>query len=214
MKLRVPRRAAALALVATICACASSPERQAAPDRDRTEDPEFVQAREASQPEFETQADALAAGVYEPFVHPDSIAADRGASGGDRPGAVDRVPGADPTTEELLGTLDRPPTYNPLREADEAAETAPGDLSRADFSWTLQMGAFDTEAGALVRIRQLERQFPDLPLWTEAGGAPGGVPGDTLHRVFMGRFGDRQTAESARARIVGDHPDAWVTRAP
>lgn len=187
--------AVALALLANLAGCASAPARETAPDRDRTDDPEFVAAREAARPEFETQADALAAGVYEPFVHPDSV------TGAVVPpaGAARPSPSGDPTTQELLGTLERPPTYNPV------PTQAP---------WTLQMGAFDTEAGALVRIRQLEREFPDLPLWTAAGDAPAGGAGERLHRVFMGRFGDRGAAESARSAVADRHPDAWVTRAP
>ena len=64
----------ALATVAPL-ACSSSPERRGKATPDRTRDPEFEAAREAARPEFESQAEALAAGVYEPFVHPDSVVA-------------------------------------------------------------------------------------------------------------------------------------------
>lgn len=187
----VVRYSAALVLMIAT-ACASSPERRApATSGDKSDDAEFTAAREAAEREreFETQADALAAGVYESFVHPDSVA-------GRPPPPVTpalttpRVEG-DPSTEELIGTLEPQPTYNPSVESGQ---------------WTIQMGAFNSETGALVRIRQLEQEFPELAQWF--------VDGD-VYRVYLGRFVDRGTAEQWRNHVAQrGYPDAFITRAP
>jgi cell division septation protein DedD len=184
------------ALLAAGCASGGAGRTSAPATRDRTDDPELAAAREAARPEFETQADALAAGVYEPFVHPDSV----------RPGAADPAPfpavipeGPDPSTEELLGTLGAEGPYN--------AVESPRDVPPVGGEWTLQLGAFESETGALVRVRQIASDFPDLPRWyeREAGSV----------RVFVGRFADRVEAERARARVAdAGYSDAWVTRVP
>jgi hypothetical protein len=184
--------------------CASSPERSPAGEpRDRTADAELTAAREAARPDFETQADALAAGVYEPFVHPDSVRAavpDMAAMG--------RDPGGDPSTAELLGTLGEVVPYNGGQE--EPGPTVPEptvDIPPAGGEWTLQLGAFESETGALVRIRQIAGDFPGLPRWYVRDG--GRV------RVFVGRFADRTEAERQRALVAeSGHPDVWVTRVP
>ena len=186
-------------------ACASAPARREPPSTDRTVDPEFVAALEAADREFETQADALAAGIYEPFVHPDSVHAPAGAS----PSPEGEVPPVefgpeDPTTEELLGTLPSPPLYNP--SGDRAVDEAPSPRPTG-AAWTLQVGAFDAETGALVRLRQLERDFPDWPRWhvEEAG----------VYRVYVGRFTDRGAADRARVDIGNrGYGDAWIVPAP
>ena len=191
MSLSVARCGVLLALVIA-GACASSPERRApATSGDKSDDAEFGAARDAAQREreFDTQAEAIAAGVYEPFIHPDSVI------GAPTPPATPelttpRVAG-DPSTEELIGTLEPPPTYNPPVESGQ---------------WTLQMGAFNSETGTLVRIRQLEEEFPELARWF--------VDGD-MYRVYLGRFVDRATAERWRIHVAqGGYPDAWITRAP
>ncbi len=191
MRPSVIRYGTALMLVIT-AACASSPERKApATSGDVSDDAEFTAAREAAEREreFDTQADALAAGVYESFVHPDSVA------GRPPPPATPalttpRVEG-DPSTEELIGTLEPPPTYNPPVESGQ---------------WTIQMGAFNSETGALVRIRQLEQEFPELARWF--------VDGD-VYRVYLGRFVDRGTAEQWRNHVAQrGYRDAFITRAP
>lgn len=199
-------RLAALALWAAFAlGCASS---ETAPPRseprDRTDDPELAAARRAAVPEFETQADALAAGVYEPFHHPDSV----------RPGpppaasAAGVDGGADPSTEELLGTLGVVDPYKedaaPRGEAGDVPATAPPSDGG---TWTLQLGAFESETGALVRIRQIASDFPELPRWYQREG--GRV------RVFVGRFPDRAEAERERNRLAeAGYPDIWVTRVP
>jgi len=197
----------ALLLGALALACASSPRREAPPPQDRTRDPEFVVAVEAAEREFETQADALAAGVYEPFVHPDSV---RPAAPAAAPPAVARAPAQlpepgpdDPSTEELLGTLDRDEPYHPGQESPSV------DAARLSGRavWTLQVGAFGAETGALVRLRQLARDFPDLPRWhaVESG----------LFRVYLGRFADAADAERMLGLVVErGYADAWVLRAP
>lgn len=162
---------------------------------DRTDDPELAAAREAARPEFETQADALAAGVYEPFVHPDSVHPEEVA-----PASADQEleAGGDPSTEELLGTLDDEGPYN----AGIVTEPLPpgGD-------WTLQLGAFESETGAFVRIRQIASDFPRLARWYERDG-------DRV-RVFVGRFSTREEAEAERARVAAaGYRDAWVTPIP
>lgn len=207
------RRAALAALV--VVACASAPAREGGPPpADRTDDPRFEAARDSARPEFETQADALAAGVYEPFVHPDSV---RPAA---REGAVIPVPGVagepggpaprgagDPTTAELLGTLEGGDPYNPPAPVPSEREVVERPVAEPSVVWTLQLGAFTTEAGALVRIRQIERDLPEWPRWYAAG--------DGWVRVYAGRFPDRASAEQAR-RTAADrgYRDAWVTRAP
>ncbi|CAN5309239.1 hypothetical protein BH18GEM1_BH18GEM1_05020 [soil metagenome] len=188
--------------------CASNPARTERPDGDRTEEPEFVAAREAAEPEFETQADALAAGAYEPFVHPDSLPQPAPGKPGQGPRREDlttpRVAG-DPSTEELLGTLERPDSYNPLSRGASPVGPSTAVSGESAGAWTLQIGAFGTEAGALVRIRQLERDFPDLSAWSVRG---------EVHRVFLGRFTNRAAAERARAVVAsGGYPDAWITSA-
>ena len=201
--MRLRRAVLFLAGIAAL-ACASSPERRppAAEARDRTDDPELAAARHAARPDFETQADALAAGVYEAFVHPDSV----------RPGAgappIGLEPGDDPTTEELLGTLTGVGPYNAeAMPRDPAVPEAAPDSPPAGGEWTLQLGAFESETGALVRIRQIASDFPRLPRWYDREG--GRV------RVFAGRFADRSEAERERARVAeGGYPDAWVTRVP
>lgn len=186
---------ATIALLAALAACASAPRREAPPpDRDRTDDPEFAAAaRDAARTrEFPSQADALEAGVYEPFVHPDSV---RPAATAPAPAPAYPEPayGAeDPSTAELLGTLEPPESYNQAQEP---------------FIWTIQAGAFDSETGAFVRLRQLARDFPDLPRWhtAEAG----------RFHVYVGRFADRAAAEELRTRAVErGYADAWVRAAP
>lgn len=199
-----PRRFAVVLAAAATLGCASSPERGPAVEpRDRTDDPELTAAREAARPEFETQADALAAGVYEPFVHPDSV----------RPAVPDaaamgRDPGGDPSTAELLGTLGEVVPYNGGQEEPGPTVPAPTvDIPPAGGEWTLQLGAFESETGALVRIRQIASDFPRLPRWYEREG--GRV------RVFVGRFPDRSSAERERERVAeAGYPDIWVTRVP
>ena len=180
-----------LVLLAVIAACASAPRREAPPpDRDRTDDPEFAAAvRDAARSrEFPSQADALAAGVYEPFVHPDSV---RPAEDVPAP-AIPSYGAEDPSTEELLGTLDPPAPYNQGQEP---------------FIWTVQAGAFDGETGAFVRLRQLARDFPDLPRWHTAETG--------RFHVYVGRFADRGAAEELRTRAMErGYADAWVRAAP
>jgi hypothetical protein len=200
-----------LGLVATACASSRSASPPRAEPRDRTDDPELAAARAAARPEFETQADALAAGVYEKFEHPDSIT---GAVPAPQPspGASEVPPtspgiaqGDDPSTEELLGTLGAPTPYN--AGAGAAGETPPARSPSAGEEWTLQLGAFESETGALVRIRQIAAEFPTLPRWYEREG--GRV------RVFVGRFADRTDAERERARLAAaGYPDVWVTTVP
>jgi hypothetical protein len=162
-----------------------------------------VAAVAAAEPEFETQADALAAGVYEPFVHPDSVRP--AAPPSDAPSALSPPefgPG-DPSTEELLGTLNGDDTYHDRQEPP--FDEAPRDPGAA--IWTLQVGAFGAETGALVRLRQLARDFPDLPRWhsVESG----------LFRVYLGRFSDRGDAERVRAvALERGYADAWVLAVP
>ncbi len=176
--------------------------------RDRTDDPELARARAAARPEFETQADALAAGVYEKFEHPDSVRA-ASPSGRAAPAPLPATPGVaagdDPSTEELLGTLGAPDPYN--GGAGALGETPPAGPASAGEEWTLQLGAFESETGALVRIRQIAAEFPTLPRWYERDG--GRV------RVFVGRFADRAQAERERARLAAaGYPDVWVTTVP
>lgn len=209
-----PRPAPLLAILTlltavTALACASSPERRSEPTPDRSGDPEFEAAREAARPEFESQAEALAAGVYEPFVHPDSVAAPGDADAtGPAPATTPRDRG-DPSTAELLGTLGSDVQYNQGVPAARVppAMVAPDPTSR-DGLWTLQMGAFGSETGALVRIRELQQRFRDLPAWRVAGP-------DGLVRVFLGRFPDEHAGARAwdRVRAAG-YADAWVVRAP
>lgn len=193
--------------VVLLAACASSGERRPEARPDRTRDPEFEAAREEARPEFETQAEALAAGVYEPFVHPDSVGAPETAAP-DRadPATTPRERG-DPSTEELLGTLTGTGLYNPGDDAAPGAEPGAGDASPTGV-WTLQTGAFGSETGALVRKREMERRFPDLPVWHVRGR-------DGLFRVHLGSFADRASAERALARAsAAGVREAWVVRAP
>ncbi len=192
--MRFARRVAGTAVLAgctMLAACASAPRREAPPpDRDRTNDPEFAAAAEqaAANRDFESQSDALAAGVYEPFVHPDSVR----PAAAPAPSPSVAPPGADPSTRELLGTLDTPDTYQP---------------GQAGGIWTLQAGVFDSETEAFVRLGQLARDFPDLPRWHTVEGR--------RFRVYLGRFGDREDAERLRALAqVRGLTDVWVTAAP
>lgn len=200
-------RAAAALAAGLFAACASAPERRAEPPPDRTADPDFVAAREAARPEFETQTDVLAAGVYERFVHPDSVRPAAAArSGGAAAAAPVQRAAGDPSTEELLGTLDPPITYNPPASEPRAAR-APPAAPTATGPWTLQMGAYATESGAFVRIDQLARDFPDRPRWHASGG--GWV------RVYLGRFPDWESAERFLGEAVArGYVDAFVVRAP
>lgn len=185
------RAGVGLVLLALV-ACASSPRRESGePPRDRTSDPEFADARQAARPEFETQADALAAGVYEPFVHPDSV----GAPSGRAEPAVPRTAG-DPSTEELLETLAGAPPRTPPA------------VAAVEGGWTIQTGAYATESGARARIGQLAREFPELAGWHRTGR-------DGLVRVYLGRFPDRISAERARGALAArGYDDAWVVEAP
>ena len=183
--------------------CASASGRGTPPGetRDRTDDPELAAALDAAQPDFATQADALAAGVYEPFVHPDSVPAPL-----QDPPATGLEPAGDPSTAELLGTLDGDGPYNARVERPGPTGRA-ADIPPAGGEWTLQLGAFESETGALVRIRQIAGDFPGLPRWYVRDG--GRV------RVFVGRFADRTEAERQRALLAeSGHPDVWVTRVP
>lgn len=199
-----------LATTVALTACASSADRRPDGRPDRTRDPEFEAAREEARPEFETQAEALAAGVYEPFVHPDSVGGRPAEGARDEAAALVRTPRdrGDPSTEELLGTLGAGDQYNrgdgAVPHEDPAAS---GDASPTGV-WTLQTGAFGSETGALVRKRELERRFPDLPVWHVRGG-------DGLFRVHLGSFADRGTAERALERVAaGGLRDVWIVRAP
>lgn len=181
-------------LVAAACSGGGAGRAPAGSTRDRTDDPELAAAREAARPEFETQADALAAGVYEPFVHPDSVAPPAASPVG--PAGFDD--GADPSTSELLGTLGDVGPYN--------AGIDP-DVPPSGGDWTLQLGAFESETGAFVRIRQIAGDFPRLARWYERDG-------DRV-RVFVGRFATRAEADAERARVAAaGYPDVWVTRVP
>ena len=201
---------ACLALVAAL-ACASAPERRGEATPDRTADPEFEAARKAARPEFESQAEALAAGVYEPFVHPDSVAAGGGAGPAARAGrATPTTPRerGDPSTEELLGTLGPDVQYNRGVPGDISTGVGMPDPTSRQGVWTLQIGAFGSETGALVRVRELQHRFPDLPAWRVKGR-------DGLVRVYLGRFQDESAGEPARERVrAAGYPDAWVVRAP
>ena len=205
-----PGACLALAITGAL-ACGSSPERRGGATPDRTGDPEFEAARAAARPEFETQAEALAAGVYESFVHPDSVAAGR-ARGLDSP-AGRAAPTTlrergDPSTEELLGTLGSNVQYNHGVAANVSTAVAAPDPTPRQGVWTLQMGAFGSETGALVRVRELQERFPDLPAWRVTGQ-------DGLVRVFLGRFRDEVAGGPARERVrSAGYPDAWVVRAP
>lgn len=178
----------ALALM-SLAGCASAPSVDRAPggsSGDTSSDPEFRSAAESADRDFETQEEALAAGVYETFVHPDSIGREVSAGAG----VAQRSADGDPTTEELLGTLEGREPYNPAPEEEVV--------------WTLQMGAFSSESGALVRIENLQRTFPDLPAWFTRGD---------VHRVFLGRFTDRRDAERLRGlAIERGYADAFVTQ--
>ncbi len=198
-----------LALVtAGALACASSPERRGEATPDRTGDPEFEAAREAARPEFESQAEALAAGVYEPFVHPDSVAAGGPGTPAGRPVPTTPPDRGDPTTEELLGTLGSDVQYNRGVAADVSADVAAPDPTSREGVWTLQIGAFGSETGALVRVRELQQRFPDLPAWRVTGP-------DGLVRVHLGRFPDETAGGRARERVRNaGYTDAWVVRAP
>ena len=199
-----------LALASAACASSRSASPPRAEPRDRTDDPELAAARAAARPEFETQADALAAGVYEKFEHPDSVTRAVPAPQGASTQVPQAVPtgvegGEDPTTEELLGTLGAPGPYN--AGAGPAGETPPAGPASAGEEWTLQLGAFESETGALVRIRQIAAEFPTLPRWYEREG--GRV------RVFVGRFADRAEAERERVRLAAaGYSDVWVTAVP
>jgi hypothetical protein len=196
----------ALATVGAL-ACSSSPERRGEATPDRTRDPEFEAAREAARPEFESQAEALAAGVYEPFVHPDSVGPGGPGTPAGRAPTTPRDRG-DPSTEELLGTLGSDVRYNRRVPAGVSAEVAAPDPTSREEVWTLQIGAFGSETGALVRVRELQQRFPDLPAWRVTGN-------DGLVRVFLGRFPDERAGGLARerARSAG-YLDAWVVRTP
>ena len=200
-----------LALAAAACASSRSASPPPAEPRDRTQDPEIAAARAAARPEFETQADALAAGVYEKFEHPDSItravpaAQTASVALEPQPAFPGVEPGDDPSTEELLGTLDAPGPYNASTGA--AGEKPPAGPPSAGEEWTLQLGAFESETGALVRIRQIAAEFPTLSRWYEREG--GRV------RVFVGRFADRAEADRERERLVAaGYSDVWVTTVP
>lgn len=197
----------ALALLGLACASAHSRREPPPPaPSDRTNDPEFVAALEDAERDFETQADALAAGVYEPFVHPDSVRPYAPPAEADAPPAapsLDYGPG-DPTTEELLRTLSPPRPYNQGQDRPPAGEVAP---PLGGVAWTLQVGAFGAETGALVRLRQLARDFPDWPRW-HVGDAG-------IFRVYLGRFGDREAADRARDEASDrGYGDVWVVPAP
>jgi hypothetical protein len=183
------------ALLASACAGGGAARPPAGAARDRTDDPELAAAREAARPEFQTQADALAAGVYEPFVHPDSVRPEAAAPA---PVVAGLQAGGDPSTDELLGTLDDVGPYN--AGIDSEPLPSGGD-------WTLQLGAFESETGAFVRIRQIASDFPRLPRWYERDGE--------RVRVFVGRFSTREEAEAERARVAAaGYPDVWVTQVP
>lgn len=222
------RFALLLALVAA--ACASAPGRISPPPAgDRTDDPEFEAARRAARPEFETQADALAAGIYERFVHPDSVRPAAPSPARRRSDPVPEGPpsgAGDPSTGALLGTLSGEPWYDRARAPRDETGPAgddPGPVTTPDGApgaadppiggnvpagrWTLQLGAYTSETGAFVRIRQLERDFPDVPRWY--------VEADGLWRVYLGRWGDRGGADRARSAVARrGYAEAWVTRAP
>lgn len=195
----------ALFAVSVVAACASTPEPPA--PRDRTDDPEFAAARAAARPEFESQADALAAGVYETFSHPDSVRP--AAAPVARPAAPEPVRSAgDPSTAELLGTLERSGRYDPPSSIGHEAGGAPRAAeSQSAGEWTLQVGAYATETGALVRVGQIERDFPGQPRWVAAAGG--------LVRVYLGRFADRAAAERFRAEAAArGYGDTFPVHAP
>lgn len=196
-------RPLAVALALAAVGCASSPERRPETTPDRTHDPEFEAARDASQPEFETQAEALAAGVYEPFVHPDSV----GPSLAEGPTPTTPRERGDPSTAELLGTLGQDVQYN-RRGGEVPRGDAAAGRTPAPGVWTLQTGAFGSETGALVRVRDLEHRFSDLTAWRVTGT-------DGFVRVHLGRFSDEASAARALARVrSAGYADAWVVRAP
>ncbi len=214
-------RRAALALALAVTACASAPPARraaGASDGDRTHDPRFEAARAAANPEFQSQADALAAGVYERFLPRDSIDVDGAAPvGGFATAADETTPpaaaappvGEDPDTEELIGTLDAAAPYNP-RDADPSADASARPARAAEAArrtWTLQLGAFGNETGARVRVRQLEDDFPGVPAWS--------IESRGVWRVFLGHFSDRSAADRLRDEAVArGYSDVWTRPAP
>ena len=114
----------------------------------------------------------------------------------------------DPSTEELLGTLGPDVQYNRGVPGDISTGVGMPDPTSRQGVWTLQIGAFGSETGALVRVRELQHRFPDLPAWRVKGR-------DGLVRVYLGRFQDESAGEPARERVrAAGYPDAWVVRAP
>jgi DedD protein len=113
-----------LAVVCGACAHAGGP-----PPQDATQDPDFQAALKRAKPDFPRQRDALAAGLYEPFVPPESLPASPpgGLAAPDRADSSSSASRAESRTPSSAG---RPPS-----PSDEvAAAAASGSSARASGS--------------------------------------------------------------------------------
>lgn len=241
-------RSGALALALACGACAHGGE---APPRDATRDPELQAALRRARPEFPRQRDALEAGVYETFVPPESVpppapdpsGADPAVSsipgaeavGGLRPEPTTGrpAPGEDPSTQELLASLEgapgpppveaglrRPPARRSEVQSDPppapretavagSAATQPPAVAAAGspVAYALQLGAFSGEAAAQARAREARGLAGTLPVEVRREGP--------LVRVLLGRFRTREEAEAVlRELALRGLGSAWITRVP
>jgi cell division septation protein DedD len=226
----LPMRAWVAPLALAACAHGGDP-----PPRDATADPEFQAALGRARPEFPRQREALAAGLYEPFVPPESLPPPVTGAGGSPagPGALlgpgdgttasaepARIPPAEPA-----GSPDTEPARAPDPEpaaaaaAKPASAADPGDTSlgqtyreapgppvRAAPEFALQLGAFSSEAAGRRRAAEARAVAPEEPVRLVDDGA--------LVRVLLGRFGSRAEAEAALQSLAGRGVGpAFVTRA-
>jgi hypothetical protein len=168
-----------LALACGACAHGGEPR-----PRDATQDPEFQAALKRAKPEFPRQSEALAAGLYEPFVPPESLPASP-------------VAGFDST--ELAAASSTPRTE---REAPP-----PVDASRArPTEGPASSGARTSTAAADPSTEDLLRTLPSAPR------AHPSVPSPVAPAKLDGPATDRADDE-ARPPAVSDDAESPDGRA-
>jgi cell division protein FtsN len=214
-----------LAFACGACAHGGGP-----PPRDATQDPEFQAALKRAKPEFPRQSEALAAGLYEPFVPPESLApsppagvgstdlADassspqreaqapsgtargRPAEAGVSTGSGPAAPSADPSTEELLRTL--PPAPRARAALPAPAAAAPRDPPGAPRADEIETVAPSHRTESMERASQRRASHsPDV----DAQAAPLGP-----YTIQIGAFAEAAAAagRADEARVVA--PDLPV----
>jgi cell division septation protein DedD len=94
-----------------------------------------------------------------------------------------------------------PPPAATAPQTSEPPQSAPRAGMRM---WSVQLGAFRSEAGALELVNQLKQRF-NQPVYKNYDTASG------LHKVTLGSFAERDQATTFKEEVQGQgYPDAFI----